>query len=56
MTVGTPHMLLHNLACTVAVAARSKGSACGRSLAEIVGSDPAEGMDICPLCVLYFVR
>jgi hypothetical protein len=37
-------------------AARSKPSACGRFLAEIVGSDPAEGMDISLLWLLYVVR
>jgi hypothetical protein len=36
------------------VAARSKAWVCGRSLAGIVGSNPAEGMDVCLLkiCVL----
>ena len=28
---------------------RSKASACGRSLAGIVSSNPAEGMDVCLL-------
>ena len=51
MSLGTSHTLLQNLDCMVPVAARSKGSACGRALAEIVGSGTAEGMDICPLCV-----
>ena len=31
----------------IAVAARSKALVCGRSLAGIVGSNPAGGMDIC---------
>ena len=35
------------------MAARSKGWVCGRSLAGILGSDPAGGMDAC-LCG-YFV-
>jgi hypothetical protein len=37
----------------VPVAARSKVWICGRSLAGIVGSDPAGGMDISLLRVLY---
>jgi len=36
----------------VPVAARSKAWVCGRSLAGIVGSNPAGSMDICLLCVL----
>ena len=38
----------------VPVAARSKALVCGRSLAEIVGSNPTGGMDVCLLwyCVL----
>ena len=32
--------------------ARSKAWVCGRSLAEIVGSNPAEGIDVCLCCVL----
>jgi hypothetical protein len=34
------------------LAARSKAYICGRSPAEIVGSNPAAGMDICLLWVL----
>jgi hypothetical protein len=34
------------------VAARSKASVCGRSLAGIVGSNPVAGMDVCLLCVV----
>ena len=34
---------------TVSVAARSKAYVCGRSPAEILSSNPAEGMDICLL-------
>ena len=34
---------------SVPVAARSKASVCGRSLAEIVGSNPTGGMDVCLL-------
>ena len=34
---------------SVPVAARSKASVCGRSLAEIVGSNPPGGMDVCLL-------
>jgi hypothetical protein len=33
----------------IPVAARSKAWVYGRSLTEIVGSNPAEGMDICLL-------
>ena len=33
----------------VPVAARSKALVCGRSPAEIVGSNPTEGMDVCLL-------
>jgi len=40
----------------VPVTARSKAWFCGRSLAEIVGSNPAGGMDVCLLCVLCVVR
>jgi len=31
------------------VAARSEAFVCGRTLAGIVGSNPAEGMDVCLL-------
>jgi len=34
------------------VAARSKAQVCGRSPAEIVGSNPIQGMDVCLLCVV----
>jgi hypothetical protein len=34
------------------VAARSKAWVCGRSLAGIMGSNPAGGMDVCLLCVI----
>ena len=37
-------------------AARSKAYVCGRSPAEIVGSNPAGGMDVCLLWVLCVVR
>ena len=40
----------------VPVAARSKASVCGRSLAGIAGSNPAWGMDVCLLWVLCVVR
>ena len=39
----------------VPVAARSKAYVCGRSLAEIVGSIPTGGMDVCLLRVLCVV-
>jgi hypothetical protein len=31
----------------ISVAARSKAQVCGRALAEIVGSNPIGGMDVC---------
>ena len=37
------------------MAARSKAQVCGRSPAEIVSSNPAEGMDVC-LLVLCVVK
>ena len=40
----------------VPVAARSKACLCGRSRAEILGSNPAKGMDVCLLSVLSVVR
>ena len=40
----------------VPVAARSKAWVYGRSLAGIVGSNPAEGMDVCLRWVLCVVR
>ena len=43
-----------NLVVPVPVAARSKAYVCGRSPAEIVGSNPTRGMDVCrsECCVL----
>ena len=38
------------------VAAPSKAWVCGRSLAGTEGSNPAEGMDVCLLYLLYVVR
>jgi len=40
----------------IPVAERSKAWVCGRSLAGIVGSNTAGGMDVCLLWVLYVVR
>jgi len=40
----------------IPVGARPTGSVCGRSLAEIVGSNPTEGMDVSPLSVSCVVR
>ena len=50
--------LLHGIYTEVRikVAARSKARVCGRSLAGIAGSNPAEGIDICLLWVLCVVR
>ena len=39
----------------VPVAARSKAWVCGHSLAGIVGSNPAVGMDVCLLRLLCVV-
>ena len=36
--------------------ARSKSCFCGRWLAEIAGSNPAGGMEVCPLWVLCVFR
>jgi len=36
--------------------ARSKANVCGRSLAGIAGSNPAEGMDFCFLWILRVAR
>jgi len=38
------------------VATRSEAWICGRSLAGIVASNPAGGIDVCLLCMLYVVR
>jgi hypothetical protein len=40
----------------IPVSARPEVSVCGRSLAEIVGSNPAEGMDVCSLSVSCVVK
>ena len=40
----------------IPVAARSKAWVCGRSLAGIMGLNPAGGMDVCLLWVLCVVR
>ena len=36
------------------LAAQSKASVCGRSLAETMGSNPFSDMDACRLCVLSY--
>ena len=36
------------------MAARTKACVCGQSPAGIVGSNPAEGMDVCLFWLLYF--
>jgi hypothetical protein len=38
------------------LAARSKACVCARSLAEVMGSNPAGGMYVCFLRMLCFVR
>ena len=50
------HFWFLNHILPVPVAARSKAQVCGRSPAEIVGSNPTGGMDVCLLCVLCVVR
>ena len=40
----------------IRVAAQSKASVCGRSLAGIAGSNPARGIDVCILRVLCAIR
>ena len=40
----------------VPVAAGSKAWICRRSSAEIVGSNPTGGIDVCLLCLLCVVR
>ena len=37
---------------TIPVAVRSEAQVCVRSIFTIAGSNPAEGMDACPFCVL----
>jgi hypothetical protein len=40
----------------IPVAKRLRALVCGRSLAEIVGLHPAEGVDVsCEYCVLYYM-
>jgi len=39
----------------IPVVAQTKAYVCGRSPAEIVGSNPARGMDVCLLLVLCVV-
>ena len=57
----SPHLtFLHSVTLIllnkpVPMAARSKAQVCGRSPAEIVSSNPAEGMDVC-LLVLCVVK
>ena len=36
----------------IPVAERSKATFCGRLPAGIAGSNPAEGMDVCAVCVV----
>jgi len=49
-------MSLSTFLWPVPVAAQSKALACGRSPAEIVGSNSTRGMDVCLLWVLCVVR
>jgi hypothetical protein len=41
---------------TIPVVERFQARVCGRSLAGIAGSNPAEGMDVCTLWVLYVIK
>jgi hypothetical protein len=41
---------------SISVAARSEALVCGRSLAAIAGSKPAEGKDVCLLCVFVYCQ
>ena len=54
----TPHNYqnVQWLLLPVPVAARSKGSVCGRSPAEIVGSNPTGFMDVCCECCVLSRR
>jgi len=52
----SPFQCLSCLCVPIPVAARSKAWVCGRSPAEIVGSNPTGGMDVCLLWVLCVVR
>ena len=47
---------LYRCTSTIIVAARSMAWVCGRSLAEIAGSNPAVGMNVCLFRVLCVVR
>ena len=51
-----PKTLVTTATVPVPVAARSKVSVCGRSPAEIVGSNPIGGIDVCLLCVVLSCR
>ena len=44
---GADHYLNSLTAESIPVGERSKTRVCGRSLAEIAGSNPAGGMDVC---------
>jgi hypothetical protein len=46
----------HIITIMIPVALLSKACGNGRSLAEIAGSNPAEGMDVCLLWVSCVVR
>jgi len=43
------YIYIYVCVCVCVVAALSKVQVCGRSLAGIVGSNPAGGMDVCLL-------
>ena len=49
-------MLLVSRTVPVSVAARTKASVCGRWPAEIVGSNPTGGMDVCRECCVLSGR
>jgi hypothetical protein len=54
--ISNPIQPIYSNRWPITVTERSKGWVCGRSLAEIVGSNPTSGMAVCLLWVLYFVR
>ena len=47
---------MHNTCLPVPVAARSRAWVCGYSPAEIVGSNPTGGMDVCCECCVLSGR
>jgi len=48
-------LVIYEFCVPIPVAARSRAWVCGRSLAGMVVSKPAGGMDVCVLCVCVCV-